>query len=90
MEKVNPAWVLALLLVIAVGYIAHDFMGERKTQLTSEAFDDGYVQANQDLLLQIFNTMASCNTLPLRNGNLTVTLFAVECVQQQGGQNANR
>jgi hypothetical protein len=82
---------LSILLVIALAYIVIDKWQARQNAaqelLAQQAFQIGYEQA----ILQIMDKAVNCDVVPLYadNGNVTVNMVAVECLQQENSQSVN-
>lgn len=70
--------VLSLLLIIAVGYIGYGYYSNVNARNQMNAAQMGYEQA----VVQLFRQAASCQQVPLRVGNQTINLVAVECLQK--------
>ena len=66
--------ILAILLVLAVGYIFKDKYTESKIQ---QGIQLGYQQA----IIQIIQQVITCQQVPLRIGNQTINIIAVDCIQ---------
>lgn len=71
---------LAVLLVMAGGYIImgkyNDSKEEKELSLIQEGAQYGYEQA----IVQIAGMAVNCDIVPLRNGNNTINMIAVECL----------
>jgi len=84
---------LSSILFIILIILGVAFFTQKQNAAWQERFSE--VQANQttlralayqqgsfDTLSQIVTITAQCRTLPVRLGNLSVTLLAAECLQQ--------
>ncbi len=65
--------IIVLLVVIAYVFIAKPVINGLVIQ--------GYNQGAQDVIVQIAQQSATCQQVPLRIGNQTINIVAVECLQ---------
>lgn len=70
--------ILAVLLVLVVGYIVVGKYTAYTEQKTLDAARFGYEQA----IIQLVQQVSTCQQVPLIVGNYTVNVVAVECLQQ--------
>ena len=71
--------VMALLLIIAIGYIANIKYQQSKQQELASAYNQGI----QDAVVKIASQAVTCQTVPLQIGNNTINLVTVACVQKE-------
>lgn len=81
--------VLAVLLVIAAGFIAatqiRAYNLEKKAEqqkLSDEAYQKGAQEGYAVAITQLMQQAATCNQVPVYANNVTMNLVAVECLQQ--------
>lgn len=70
--------ILAILLLIALGYIFFDKYQESKQIELQGAFQLGYEQA----ILQIINQAPECKPIPIHTNNTTLNLIDIVCLKQ--------
>jgi len=82
----NNKIILSLIitaLVCSVGYIVYDLYTEYQLthdqELVQEAMQYGASQVIQEMQRQV----VTCEPMPFPVGNLTISLIAVECLQQE-------
>ena len=74
--------ILAVLLVLAIGYIAVDlYMGSRQRQQVS-IFQQGMQAGYEQAIIQLVRQASACQAIPLYVGNQTVEFIAVGCLQR--------
>ena len=78
--------VLVVLLVGAFGYIGAGEYNKKKNEKNLEVFGQGAEYGYEQAVVQMMNVAAGCDVVPLRSGNSSINLVAVECLQQGGGQ----
>ena len=76
---------LGVLLVGALGYIGIGKYNEVKQQEQLQVFQQGAIYGYEEAVVSIMNVASGCSKVPLRNGNVTMDVVAVECLSQ-GGQ----
>lgn len=75
---------LAILLVIAAGYIGLGKYNNWKQQGQIEVFQQGAQYGFEQAVIQVAQQAVTCEQVPLRIENQTINMIAVECLQQQG------
>ena len=72
--------VLIILLILSLGYIVIDKVGEvmqqKRNTLMQSAMGLGYKSA----VIKLINEAGSCNPVPVTAGNVTLHLIAMECL----------
>ena len=82
-RKTNLAvLVLAILLVLAVGYITYDKFMIWKQQKDVSIFQTGAQYGYEQAISQLFQQVSSCQQVPIMYNNQTVNIVAVECLSQ--------
>ncbi|MFT4343211.1 MAG: hypothetical protein ACMXYE_00520 [Candidatus Woesearchaeota archaeon] len=80
--------VLAVLLVVAIGYIFMDKWQTSREARQVELFQEGAQIGYEQAIFQLINAAATCQPVPvfaaLEEGNVTLNLIAVECLQEPG------
>jgi hypothetical protein len=88
--------ILALLLVLSLGYIAYNSYQNSKINELNTVYQQGYNQGAavgyQQAFVQIANAASSCQEVPLFFGNSTVNqtigIVATDCLRAAQQQNA--
>lgn len=75
--------VLAVLLVGVLGYVGVGKWNESKQQEQLEIFQQGAQYGYEQAVLQVMGVASSCNAVPLRDGNLTMDVVAVDCLAKE-------
>lgn len=74
-------WVLAILLLVAICYIGYgvyqNVQYRKESGIYNLGMQTGYIQAVDQLLARA----ATCQTVPVTMGNVTLNLIATECLQ---------
>ena len=73
--------ILAVLLVLAIGYIAVDMYMEVKQRQQVSIFQQGMQAGYEQAIVQLVRQASACQPIPLYVGNQTVEFIAVECLQ---------
>ncbi len=73
--------VLAILLILAVGYIVIDKYTTYKEQKEQELIQQGAQKGYEQAILQIAQQAATCNQVPLLVGNQSLNIIAVDCIK---------
>jgi hypothetical protein len=76
--------VLLVLLVAAVGYIGYGYYKGSQAMVFQQGGQAGYQQAVYDMMQQA----ATCNSVPVHLGNVSMELVSVECLQRAQQQQA--
>ena len=85
MDRTNISLIVLVLLVIgAFGYIGYDTYLEIDQEKQISIFNQGTEYA----VLQIAQSAATCQPVPLIVGNQTINLIAVECLPQAAAPGA--
>jgi hypothetical protein len=77
---------LAVLLVVAVGYIGVDKYQENRSQQMLAVYQRGIQLGYQQAIVQIVQQAVTCQEVPLIVQNQTINMIAVECLQRQEAQ----
>ncbi|MBW2980916.1 hypothetical protein KY360_05865 [Candidatus Woesearchaeota archaeon] len=73
--------ILAVLLVLAIGYIALDmYMGVKQRQQMG-IFQQGMRAGYEQAIKQLMEKAPACQPIPVYAGNQTVEFIAVDCLQ---------
>ena len=75
--------VLAILLVLAVGYIAYDKFMIWRQEKDLSTFQVGAQYGYEQAVSQLFQQVKTCQQVPIIYNNETLNIVAVECVSQQ-------
>jgi len=70
----------AVLLVIAVGYIVVDKWQEKKQAEQMGIFQQGAQYGYEQAIVQVIQQAVTCQEVPLRIGNDTIGIVAVDCL----------
>lgn len=75
--------ILALLLIISVGYITFSFyrQNQYKNQLT--AYQSGLQAGYEQAVFQLIQQAVTCSPVPIHVGNQSLSVIAVDCIKQQ-------
>ena len=76
--------ILALLLLVAIVYIATNWWQTGQTEKMQAKFQEGYNQGVANAVVQLMQQAATCQPVPLFAGNVTMNIVAVECLQRTG------
>jgi len=79
--KIIAIIALAILLILAVGYIGFNVYQGVKYQQQLGAYQQGLQVGSNQALIGVMNAALSCQTVPMTSGNMTINLIAVECLQ---------
>ena len=74
--------ILAIFLTLAIGYIIIDRYQEKKQIEQIDIFQQGAQYGYEFAITQIIQQVETCQQIPLITGNQTVSIFAVDCLQQ--------
>lgn len=75
--------VLAILLVLATGYISYDKFMTWRQQKDLSTFQMGAQYGYEQAVSQLFQQVSSCQQIPMIYNNKTLNIVAVECLSQQ-------
>jgi uncharacterized membrane protein YraQ (UPF0718 family) len=78
--------VLAILLVIAVGYIIYTQIANHQLQKQISVFQQGAQVGFEQAIITIMQQASNCQQVPLTVEDQTLNLVAVECFQQSGNE----
>lgn len=73
--------VLAVLLVIAGGYIVMGKYNEWESEKDLNLFQQGSQYGYEQAVLQLMQQAATCQQVPLNVDNQTLNVIAVDCLQ---------
>ncbi len=71
---------LALLLLVAIGYIGLSEYTKYKTQQQLKVYQQGIEYGYQQTIITIMQQGATCQSVPLFANNQTLTMIPLECV----------
>ena len=81
MDKAKTAAiVLAVLLVIAIGYILGSKYQESQAQKQLEIYQQGAQFGYQQAIVQLLQQASTCQQVPVTYQNTTINMIAVECL----------
>ena len=82
MEKQKKALiVMAVLLVIAIGYIGITKYQETQIQKQLAIYQQGAQAGYEQAIVQLIQQAATCQQVPVTFQNQTINMIAVECLQ---------
>ncbi|MBS3076733.1 hypothetical protein J4233_00510 [Candidatus Pacearchaeota archaeon] len=84
-EQKRLVFILLVLLVLALGYIAFDKYVDFREQEKLKVYQEGMQYGYQQAVVQLMQQLATCQQVPLYAGNDTINAVAVECLQQASG-----
>lgn len=70
-------WIMLIGLILFSAYIINDKYNEKSQVI----FNEGITQGQMTYSTYLFNNAVLCNKIPIGNGNQTITLIALECLQ---------
>lgn len=73
--------ILIILLVLSVGYIVYERYNQYRQQKEFSAFQQGAQAGYEQAIIQVVQQATTCNQVPLRVGNDTINIIAVNCLQ---------
>ena len=76
--------ILAVLLVLAVGYIIVDKVQRARTTQLLTTYRQGYQQGLIDTVLTLYQQTEKCQTTTINTGNATRRVVDVTCLQGAG------
>ncbi len=74
--------VLSVFLLLALVYIGYSVYGSWSYGKQVAAYQQGAQNGYEQAILQVAQQAATCQQVPLNVQNQTITLIAVECLQQ--------
>jgi sensor histidine kinase regulating citrate/malate metabolism len=74
--------VMAIALIITVGYTAMDFFQTIQIEEQNSIFTQGAQFGYQQAVIQLLQQASTCQAVPVTANNVTLNLIAVECLQQ--------
>jgi hypothetical protein len=75
--------ILALLLVVALGYIGVTQWRDAKAVEQNSIYQQGALVGYQQAVVDLVNAAVTCQTVPVRvNENTTIDMIAVACLQR--------
>ncbi len=81
MDKKTIALIaVAILLVIAVSYIAVGIYQQNKVQEQVVIYQQGIQAGYQQAIVQLIQQAATCQQVPVTFQNQTINMIAVECL----------
>jgi len=75
--------VLIVLLALSLGYIGYSSYSARSLEKQVTLYQQGMQEGYEQGIIQVAQQAASCQQVPLRIGNQTLNIVAVECLQAQ-------
>lgn len=73
--------ILAMLLFLALGYIAFGEYSKYKQDKNLGIFGEGAQYGYEQAIIQVVQQVATCQQVPLRIENQTINVIAVDCLQ---------
>lgn len=80
-KQKTTAIVLAILLILAVGYIVIGKYQESQTQKQLTVYQQGVQLGYQQAIVQLIQQAATCQQVPVTFQNQTINMVAVECLK---------
>ncbi|MGC9309527.1 MAG: hypothetical protein ACP5D2_02410 [Candidatus Nanoarchaeia archaeon] len=74
-------FVLALLLIGAVGYIVFDKYQEKQLEQEVSIYREGMQAGYQQAVIQLYQQASTCQQVPIQYENQTLNIVAVKCLQ---------
>ncbi|MBL7051276.1 hypothetical protein ISS04_03915 [Candidatus Woesearchaeota archaeon] len=74
--------ILAIFLVLSIGYIAIDKYQSSREQQLMATYQGGYNKGVQDAVVSLYQQTDNCQPATINIGNLTKQVFDVACLQQ--------
>lgn len=75
---------MAVLLAVALSYIAYDAYAEIQLAEKISVYQQGLQAGYEQAVAQLFQQASSCQPVPVFFNNQTINMIAVECLQVQG------
>ncbi len=84
MRKVSIVFtVMAVLLAVALSYIAYDAYSEIQLAEKITVYQQGAQAGYEQAVAQLFQQASSCQQVPVFFNNQTINVIAIECLQVQ-------
>ena len=77
---------LGLLLLGTFVWIGVSNYRKGQLEIRQIAFDQGAQYGYESAVVSVMEVASGCEVVPLRSGNFSMNVVAVECLQQGGGQ----
>jgi hypothetical protein len=79
---------LAFLLVLTLSYLAFSEYNKWKQNRELEIYQQGAQYGYEQAVMQVVQQAVTCQAVPLRVGNETISIVAIDCLTQAtGGEN---
>jgi hypothetical protein len=78
--------VMAVLLALALSYIAYDAYAELQLAERISIYQQGLQAGYEQAVAQLFQQAATCQQVPVFFNNQTINVIAVECLQPPVGE----
>ncbi len=82
-KKTIAIIVMAVILLIAVGYIVDLKLGNAKEIRETEIFNNGAIEGYTFAIQNMMQEVSKCEPVPLTYANQTINLIALECYGEQ-------
>lgn len=79
----NAGIVFMVVVIIVLSFFGGSEYNKNKVKKENELIQQGYIQAANDISNNIMQTAATCKSIPLTSGNVTINLIAIECLPQE-------
>lgn len=73
--------ILAVLLLLALGYIADDKFTESRQKDMIGAYQKGIIDGQTQAVIAVMQESAKCQPVTLRSGNTTLEVVATACLK---------
>ncbi|MCG8689463.1 MAG: hypothetical protein MI892_31610 [Desulfobacterales bacterium] len=77
---------LVVLLLGTFVWISVDNYRKGQVEMRQVAFEQGARYGYESAVVSVMEVASGCEVVPLRSGNFSMNVVAVECLQQGGGQ----
>ena len=78
--------VLLVLLLAALGFIGYSYYQSSKLTQQNTLIQTGAQYGYQQAVVDLAQLAVTCQQVPLRIGNQTINMIAVDCLQQRAAQ----
>lgn len=79
--------ILAVLLVLAIGYISVDkwttAKAAKEQELLQQGFEQGFSKGYEQAIVQLLQEAVKCQPVPINYNNVSLQMIAVDCLEQQ-------